>query len=105
MNDIDISKTANFLVQKFLNKDNFKKIDDINCKLSYYDLFFDNYQDMFSQKFTFVNDINIIFDSITNIFMIYINDLNKQKIVFDTPHYRIVNLNFPSSDWKILKLR
>lgn len=105
MTDIDISKTANFLIQKFSNKDNFKKIDDLNSKLSYYDLLFDNYQHLFSQNFIFVNDINILFDSITNIFMIYVDDLNNKKIIFDTPHYRIINFNFPSSEWKILKLR
>ena len=104
----DISQQAQILIQKFSNtqnKDNFKKIDNLNCKLSYYNLFFDHYEEMFSQQFTFIDDINIVFDSQTNIFMISINDLNNKKIIFDTPHYRIINSNFPFSNWEILKLR
>ena len=104
----DISEKANILIKKFSdiqNKDNFKKIDNLNCKLSYYNLFFDHYQQMFSQDFTFVDDINIMFDSQTNVFMISLNDLNNKKIIFDTPYYQIINFNFPHSEWKILKLR
>lgn len=108
MTNEDISAKAKFLIQKFSNyqnKDNFKKINDLNSKLSYYNLFFDHYQEMFTGEFSFIEDINIVLDLKTNIFMIFLDDLNNKKIIFDTPHYRIINFNFPSSNWKILKLR
>lgn len=104
----DLSIQADSLIKNFSNfqnKDNFKKIDDLSAKLSYYNLFFDHYQEMFSDKFYFIEDINIVLDLKTNVFMIFLDDLNNKKIIFDTPHYRIINFNFPSSNWEILKLR
>ena len=104
----DVSIQAEILIKKFSNsqnKNNLKKIDNINSKLSYYNLFFDHYEEMFSQDFTFVEDIDIVFDPDINVFMISLSDLNNKKIIFDTPHYRIINFNFPSSNWEILKLR
>lgn len=106
----DINKKADFLIKRFTNfntKDNFKKIDDQKIKLLYYNLFFDSYPEMFSEKFnfTFVEDINIYLDNDTNTFMIYVDQNQNKRIIFETPHYSIINLNFPTNDWKILKTR
>ena len=104
MEQEDYSKYANFLVIKFKDKDNFKKIDDQKIKLSYYNLFFDSYSEMFLNKdyFFFIDDINIYFDEKTNVLMISFED---KKIIFETPHYRVINNNYPDTDWKLLKLR
>lgn len=103
MEQQDYSKNANFLVIKFKDKDNFKKIDDQKIKLSYYGLFFDLYSEMISnENYFFIDDINIYFDDKTNVFMISFKD---KKIIFETPHYSIINYNYPNSDWKLLKLR
>jgi hypothetical protein len=104
----NIDKIAEFLINKFSkieNKDNFKRINDLQSKLVYYNFFFDSYQEMFQDKFNFIEDINIFLDIETNVFMVSVDDLKNKKIIFDTPHYTIINSNFPLNDWKLLKLR
>ena len=104
MENQEYSKYAQFLMIKFKDKENFKKIDNQKIKLSYYNLFFDLYQEIVSNKdyFFYLDDINIYLDEITNVFMITSDD---KKIIFETPHYSIINTNYPDSDWKLLKLR
>jgi hypothetical protein len=102
-------KQIDFLIEKFNNskgKNNLKKIEDEKSKLIYYNLFFDSYQEMISnqKRFIFLNDINIHFDLEINTFMICCDHDNK-KIIFETPHYSVINHNFPNADWKLLNLR
>lgn len=104
----DIDKKAHFLMTRFSkikNKDSFKRINDLSSKLIYYNLFFDPYEEIFQGQFNFVNDINIFLDTESNVFMISLSDPKNKKIIFDTPHYTIINSNFPRDEWKLLKLR
>lgn len=101
------SKAGELLIQKFndLNSINLKKIDDEKIKLLYYNLFFDSYQEIFYNQFNFIDDINIYLHSDSNTIMVFIDQKNVKKIIFETPHYSIINSNHPSNNWKILKLR
>jgi hypothetical protein len=103
-------KQIDFLIEKFNNskgKNNLKKIEDEKSKLIYYNLFFDSYQEMIlnHEKFIFLNDINIHLDLEINTFMVYCNQDNNKKIIFETPHYSVINYDFPYADCKLLNLR
>jgi hypothetical protein len=102
---------ANFLIEKFddyQKKSNINEIKDQKVKLSYYSLFFDLYPELFNQNFnfTYLDEIKVLINKEINTFMVYFSEKGIiKKIIFDTPHYSIINHNFPINNWELLKIR
>ena len=102
---------ADFLIKKFNDyqeKSNINEIEDQKVRLTYYSLFFDLYPELFNENFNFIylDEIKILINKEINTFMVSFSEKGIiKKIIFDTPHYSIINHNFPINNWELLKIR